>query len=371
MTDSRPFVDPGGLVAFWRDQYLRSYVADGGSAVKWLSGREGSGKTAVLEEMRRVAEAEGYLTACVSARAVQIGRFDELYRAILADLSLEGIARLFAAEAAKRLGAVDFTPGVDGDLEAYLLLKGRPPAAVAADLAGALDFLYADRNIASPVATALRHIAAAALRPFVDPEVHRETASTWITGGKVSATQRRRAGIGMTLDRYGAREILRSLLHANRLVGGKGLLVAIDDIDALLGGDAAVRYTPLRRDDAFEAMRELIDEGAGMPGLFTLFAGRPEIYADERAGLGSYPALAMRVAPEVRSQRPNPYEDLQDLDAIWHQDWPRWRERLAEAYGATQGDAIESKALFAMGPVSPVKILVEAIRTKEGGVGGA
>ena len=371
MTVNRPFVDPGGLVAFWRDHYLRSYVSEGGSAVKWLSGREGSGKTTVLAEMRRVAAAERFLTASVSARAVQIGRFDELYRAILSDLSLEGIAHLFAAEAARRLGAVDFTPGADGDLEAYLILQGRAPAAVAADLAGALDFLYADRNITSPVATALRHIASAALRPFVDQEVHRETASTWITGGKVSAMQRRRAGIGMTLDRYGAREILRSLLHANRLAGGKGLLVTIDDIDALLGGEGAVRYTPLRRDDAFEAMRELIDEGAGMPGLFTVFAGRPEIYADERAGLASYPALAMRVEPEVRSQRANPYEDLQELDAIWRQDWPHWRDRLVEAYGAQADEAVESRAILAVGSVSPVKLLVEAIRAKEGDVGGA
>ena len=371
MTEERPFVDPGGLVAFWQEQYLRAYVAEGGSAVKWLAGREGSGKTTVLAELRRASASEGYLVASVSAREVQIGRFDELYRAILADLPLDEIARLFAAEAARRAGAGDFRPGVDGDLEAHLLAQGRPPAAVAADLAGALDFLYEGRNIASPVASALRHIAAAALRPGIDQDARRETASTWLMGGKVSATERRRAGIGMALDRYGAREVLRSLLYANRLVGGKGLIVTIDDIDALLGGQGPVRYTPLRRDDAFEAMRELIDEGAAMPGLFVLFAGRPQIFSDERLGLRSYPALAMRVEPEVRSSMPNPYEDLRDLDDIWRQDWPSWRAKLLAAYGSAGHETVESQALFAMGPISPVKLLVEAIQATGGGAYGA
>ena len=372
MPDGAPFVDPGGIAAFWRDQYLRSYVAEGGSAVKWLRGREGSGKSRLLAEMRRIAAAEGYLTASVSAREVLIGRFDDLYRAILADLSLESIAQRFAIEAARRAGAPDFRPGEDGDLETHLILRGRPQEAIAADLAASLDFLYAERNIGSPVATALRHLCAPLLRPGGDQALaHQETAAAWMAGGKVSATQRRRAGIGMAIDRYGAREILRSLLYANRLVGGKGLLVAIDDMEALLGGEGQLRYTPLRRDDAFEAIRELIDEGAGMPGLFVLFAGRPEIFSDERAGLGSYAALAMRVEPEVEADRPNPFEDLQDLDAVWRRDWPTWRGRIAEAYGASPQAVQESQGLVAMGPISPVKLLVEAIRGKEGEAHGA
>ncbi len=372
MSERGAFVDPGGIVAFWSDEYLRSYVAEGGSAVKWLRGREGSGKTRLLAEMRSVAADEGFLTAGVSAREVQIGRFDELYRAILGGLSLEAIALQFAVEAARRAGAAEFRPGQDGDLEAYLVARGRPGAAVAADLAGALDFLYAEPRIAPPVATALRHLAYAWLRPeFAQEFGHRETAAAWMSGGKVSGTLRRRAGIGMAVDRFGAREILRSLLYAQRLVGGKGLLLTIDDMDCLLGGEGQVRYTRLRRDDAFEAVRELIDEGQGMPGLFVLFAGRPELFDDERAGLRSYAALAMRVEPEVESVRPNPFDDVKDLDGVWRRDWPAWRTALAEAYGASPQVVLESWSLVAMGPVSPVKVLVEAIVGKGADTVGA
>ncbi len=371
MTDPRPFVDPGGIVGFWRERYLESYVAEGGSGVKWLRGRQGSGKTATLDALRHVAQAAGYFTAAVSAREVQIGRFDELYRAVLGQLPMDEMGRLFAAEAARRAGAGAFRPGVDGDLEPYLLAQGRPPEAVSADLATALDFLYADRNIAPPVVTALRHISLGLLRPSLALDARRETASTWISGGKVSASQRRRAGIGLVLDRYGAREILRSLLYANRLAGGKGLLVTVDDLDALLGGDGPVRYTRLRRDDAFEAIRELIDEGASMPGLFVVFAGRPAAFDDERAGLRSYAALAMRVEPEVQANRSNPYEDLQDLDLLWRDNWPHWRRALAEAYGASASEALESQTLAAVGAVSPVKLLVDAIHAREVGAHGA
>ncbi len=372
MAERGAFVDPDGIAAFWRDEYLRSYVAEGGSAVKWLRGREGSGKTRLLREMRQVAAAEGYLTADVSAREVRIGRFDELYRAILGGISLDAIALPFAVEAARRAGAAEFRPGQDGDLEAYLVARGRPQAAVAADLAGALDFLYAEPRISPPVATALRHLAYAWLRPGYAQDLgHREAAAAWMSGAKVSATLRRRSGIGMALDRFGAREILRSLLHARRLVGGKGLVLTIDDMDALLGGEGPARYTRLRRDDAFEAIRELIDEGPGMPGLFVLFAGRPEVFDDERAGLLSYAALAMRIEPEVESSRPNPFDDVKDLDVVWRRNWPAWRAALAEAYGASPQAVLESGSLVAMGPISPVKLLVEAIAGREADTVGA
>lgn len=361
MTEPRPFVDPGGVVGFWREQYVESYVADGGSAVKWLRGRMGSGKTTILAQLRRSAQSGGYFAADVSAREVQIGRFDELYRAILAQLPIEEVGRMVAAEAARRIGAPVYRPGVDGDLETFLQDHGRPAEAVQAEIAGVLDFLYQDRNIAPPVATALRHIGAGVLRPGGEPDIRQETARTWITGGRVPASERRRAGIGMALDRYGAREILRSLLHALRLVGGKGLVVTIDDLDALLGGDGPIRYTRLRRDDAFEAVRELIDEGASMPGLFIVFAGRPDVFTDERAGLRSYAALAMRVEPEVRANRPNPFEDLQNLDALWRDDWAHWRRELERAYGRPVPDDIDAQVLANLGVVSPVKLLVDAI----------
>ncbi|MDA8345403.1 MAG: DUF2791 family P-loop domain-containing protein [Thermaerobacter sp.] len=370
MSEGGPFVDPAGITAFWHEQYLDSYVAQGGSAVKWLRGREGSGKTALLTELRRSARADGYFVAAVSARAVQIGRFDELYRAILGQLPIEELGGRFAAEAARRAGAGSFRPGVDGDLDSYLRAQGRPDEAVQAELASAFDFLYTDRNIAPPVATALRHIAAGLLRPSLETDVRRETASTWISGGKVSASERRRVGIGLALDRYGAREILRSLLYANRMVRGKGLVVTIDDLDGLLGGEGPVRYTRLRRDDAYEAIRELIDEGASMPGLFVAFAGRREAFTDEKAGLRSYAALAMRVEPEVEADRWNPFDDLQDLDALWREDWPRWRKRLEQAYGVESPEAVDAQLLVSMGPVSPVKLLVDAIHRQGGSAHG-
>lgn len=209
------------------------------------------------------------------------------------------------------------------------------------------------------------------LRAPLDGDVRPEIARTWIVGGRVSASERRRAGIGMVIDRFGAREILRSLLYASRLAAGPGLLVTIDDLEALLGGEGAVRYTRMRRDDAYEAIRELIDEGASMPGLFLVFAGRPGVFTDEKAGLRSYAALAMRVEPEVQADRPNPFDDLQDLDAMWRANWAELRHQLEQAYGARSPVAVDTGLLVAAGPVSPVKLLVEAILSHGGEARGA
>jgi len=55
-----PFVDPGGLLAHWTDTDLGPYVSAGGSCLKWITGRRGSGKTALLAALRRRAEGLGF-----------------------------------------------------------------------------------------------------------------------------------------------------------------------------------------------------------------------------------------------------------------------------------------------------------------------
>lgn len=38
----------GFLTDFWKEKYLQEYIKDGGSKIKFITGREGSGKTYFL-----------------------------------------------------------------------------------------------------------------------------------------------------------------------------------------------------------------------------------------------------------------------------------------------------------------------------------
>ncbi len=348
-------------MGFWEEHYLTGYLPDGGCAVKWLSGREGSGKSRFMDALRARASSRGYLVAHVDAGDVALGRFDEVYRQVAPLIPVGELAPIVARAVARRLGAQGFDPAAGVALETWLTERGRAPEAVASELQRAFDFLYMERNIAPPVAAALQRVAEPLVLERPRRPEDRDTAARWLRGEKVSATERRRAGIGMALDRYGAREVLRSLLYALQACGESGLVLTVDRLETLVGAPGTVRYTRSRREDAYEGIRELIDEGGLLPGLMIVFAGRPEVFRDERAGLVSFPALAMRVTVEIRTPRPNLFNDLVDLDELWQADWPRHRQALVDAYGAAPDVDLDPGPLIAAGPISPVKRLMQAI----------
>lgn len=56
------------LTEFYREKYFREYIRDGGSKIKFITGRPGSGKTCLLERLLEIAREEKYMTASFSAK---------------------------------------------------------------------------------------------------------------------------------------------------------------------------------------------------------------------------------------------------------------------------------------------------------------
>jgi hypothetical protein len=380
-----PFVDPAGLMAFWEREYLQGYVAHGGSSVKWLRGREGSGKSRLLDQVASCARDAGYMTATSQAGSGALGRFDDLYREMMGQIPLDALARGIARATAQRLGAGAWLPESGVSVAEYLRGQGRPGGAVDDDVARSFDFLYASRNVDAPVAVAARRLAMPYVADGPQARQEAETAGRWLQGRKLQAAERRYTGIYLTLDRYSARDVLRSILHLLQLCGMRGMVWTIDRLEALLASrglaalDGAgapssalgVYSTAKRRLDAYEGVRELIDEGGHLPGFMMVFAGRPEVFDDERAGLASYPALAMRVQAEIDADAINRYNDVQDLDRLWQTDWPSHQDALVAAYGAAGGlGTLDLSAVLSGTAISPVRRLVERLTAHGAAEGG-
>ena len=58
------------LTNFLATHYLEQYIPEGGSKIKFLTGRPGAGKTHVLQLLADEAEAKGFLTVELSADEV-------------------------------------------------------------------------------------------------------------------------------------------------------------------------------------------------------------------------------------------------------------------------------------------------------------
>jgi hypothetical protein len=110
-------------------------------------------------------------------------------------------------------------------------------------------------------------------------------------------------------------------LEVVRIAGFAGIAVAVDDLEMLIETSVLeeVRYTKMRREDAYESIRELID-GIDTLGCFMIvFAMDRSLLEDETKGLKSYQALWMRIQNEISSDKVNRFADIIDLDKVERQ----------------------------------------------------
>jgi hypothetical protein len=77
----------------------------------------------------------------------------------------------------------------------------------------------------------------------------------------------------------------------------------------------------MRREDAYESIRELIDEIDTLSHTMFVFAFNRGLIENETAGLKSYQALWMRIQNEIESGRFNRFSDIIDLDKMARQQY--------------------------------------------------
>ena len=94
------------LLDFWQDHYLNEYISEGGSKIKFITGREGSGKTFLLSEFQKDAERCGYLTVSLSAEQFYLNDFSFIYSFALISFSRSIILLVQKLYEGERPGAV-------------------------------------------------------------------------------------------------------------------------------------------------------------------------------------------------------------------------------------------------------------------------
>ena len=80
--DTEAFLPEQGvrfLTDFWEKKYFQEYIRDGGSKIRFVTGRKGSGKTYLLECLMKAAERQGFKTVEFSARDIWLHDFREFY----------------------------------------------------------------------------------------------------------------------------------------------------------------------------------------------------------------------------------------------------------------------------------------------------
>jgi len=309
---------------FAADEYLRTYIASGGAAVKLVVPEDGETAERFGRRLAALAEREDFAHAAVNAAHTRVHLVDQLFFEVARQIDWMALAARVLSDAYQRTGfpaagtapadltvaAVAARHGIDA-MELYRSLRRTLESAVLADASLTHEFRVAMLRLCQ------------ALTGHVDiVESDRLTVLAWLTGEKVPVTQLRAVLLHNRITRYNARPLLSSLTRWIRKAGLPGLVLRLDLERVALGRRPPVEqrdgfyYSKPGALDAYELLRQLIDSVDELPGLFAAVLLPPELVVDEQRGLPAYTALQLRVADEVRDRnRANPYAALVRLEA--------------------------------------------------------
>ena len=306
------------LTEFLRRHYLDSFIAEGGSKIKFVTGRPGCGKTHFSRCLLMEARSRGYLTASFSAREVWLHDFREVYLEILRQCGIEEVLSGCAAQIVRKLGYAPEDIGEGRSFLDFLLERGEGDALSKGEIRGALrDFFTRNPLLDNCFADCCSLLTGGLLGYPVLEATSRELLLGYLHGDKtVKLSQLRALGLSPSgITRYNARHLLRSLCEVVRLAGYRGLLVCIDDMEMLLNrASGTIRYTKLRREDTYESLRQLVDDIDSMRYVMFLLCFDRELMDNENCGMKSYQALWLRIQNEIVSTRFNRFADIIDLD---------------------------------------------------------
>ncbi|KLU62490.1 hypothetical protein CEB3_c11180 [Peptococcaceae bacterium CEB3] len=308
------------MLDFWREKYLASYLVAGGSKIKFLTGRTGSGKTHFLEMLALTAENLGYIPVNLSALEIGIHDFKEIYTAILRQVNLPERLRLCSHEVIRQLGYEPAKVPADLSLADYLSGQGLLDPLTKREIRQQLEKVFLTNPLMdNNFALACAHLTGGILGHPLLEEASRKLLLLWLEGSREAKLPSiRRLGLSPSrITKYNARHMLRSLVEVCCLAGYKGLIISIDNMEVLLGGEPeSMRYTRGKREDAYESIRELIDEIDTLKHTMFVFSFDRALMDDDSKGLKSYQALWMRIQNEIESTRFNRFADIVDLDRL-------------------------------------------------------
>jgi P-loop Domain of unknown function (DUF2791) len=259
-------------------------IAEGGSAIRFVIGEYGSGKTFFLSLVRSIALEKKLVTAHADLTPdrrlhATSGQARSLYAELMQNLATrtkpEGGALPSIVE---RFVTSAVTEGRDRAIEPEVVIRER--LAHLSEMVGGYDFAEV--------------IAAYWRGHDTGNETLKSDAIRWLRGEYTTRTDARHAlGVRTIVDDANIYEQLKLLTQLVRLAGYSGFLISLDELVNLY----KLANTQARKSNYEQILRILNDslQGAAI-GLGFMLGGTPDFLMDTRRGLYSYPALQSRLA---------------------------------------------------------------------------
>lgn len=261
------------LYSVGRERWLASvyrdldFVERGGAKVRFLSAPYGGGKTHFLTLVKARALSANVLTSYVElhSREAPFDRFEVIFPKVMRGVTLpDG----YGVEHMLENWARQFPYYSSQEVEANLR-----------QIAPSLDFR-----------AALRACLQYANTDSPDHQMRMQGIVAWLQGYRITSELSKATGIRSNIAIGNVSEILGSFLRFVRASGYAGLVLLLDEAEAITS-----LAQSRKREEANQNIRKLLDNAEGHSGLYVLFATTPKFLTDPNNGAQSYPALWTRI----------------------------------------------------------------------------
>lgn len=259
-------------------------IAEGGSAVRFVIGHYGSGKTFFLHLVRSIALERKLVTVHADlAPDRRLQATGGQARALYAEL-MRNVATRTKPEGGALASVVErFVSSAISDAQQ----RSVTPEVIIRERLNALSELVGGYDFAEVIAAYWRGHDRG-------DDTLKASAIRWLRGEFATRTDARAAlGVRTIVDDANVYDQLKLVAHFVRLAGYSGLLVGLDEMVNIY----KLSHSKARADNYEQVLRILNDcLQATVPGLGFLFGGTPDFLLDTRRGIYSYEALQSRLA---------------------------------------------------------------------------
>ena len=311
-------IAPDVYADFLTEEYLDSYIPGGGAAVKFVVAADSAVAERFSSTVRERAAARGYATVRVDAVDVRIHMMDQVFFDVARQVDWDGLAahRVRAAFAAAAYPApVD---AEDISIDAVAAHHRVDPAELNRDVNRELQrVVFHDYAMVREFRVAMLRLCQYQLRTGQVTPAEHAAVLKWLRGELRQISLLRTAMIFRRIGRHNARELLFSLAYWLSANDCAGLLLEIDLRRLAFGRRPQVEerhgyyYTKAALLDAYEMLRQLVDNTDELLHCAVVVIVAPEFTTDPVRGVDAYQALKLRIHDEVRDRnRDNPFSSL-------------------------------------------------------------
>jgi hypothetical protein len=309
-------------VDFLDRDYLRGYLDRGGAALKFVVPPDDGSATEFMEKFAEVAQRARFQVARVDAAETRVHLLEQVFFAVARQVDWDGLATVAARAALTSAGyptADDGRVALEGIAAHYRV----DPRELKRDVDRQLqERVHRDYAMVQEFRTAMLRLSQAQLRSGQVVDAEHAAVVDWLRGDLRQISVLKSALIFRRIGRHNARHLLFSLAHWLAVNDRAGLAVVLDIRRLGFARRPSPEerrghyYTKASLLDAYEVLRQLVDNTDEMTNCIVVVVGSPAFLSDTPRGLDAYQALKLRIFDEVRDvNRDNPFSSLVRLGA--------------------------------------------------------